>query len=453
MASASRKTAFLPPGAGAFFRRRASEVIGLALFLGAIGLLLALMTYRPADPSLNTASGLPVHNLMGRPGAVVSDLALQYFGLTAALLALVFGAWGARLMRSHTLDNALLRVALLPVGLLIAALSFAALGPYVSWPLEAGLGGVAGKTLLARLLEAIAFTGAHVDGIIIFAIFGALAGTVLFYVLAYSAQEWRNGAERLHRIGLRVANALWTPVLWWQAWRARERDLPMEVPTGRSRTRREPVLDRGGDSADDFDPPEPVRPEPVVLREDLVETPPIKPKLGKRALASRQRSLDLPRTDAGFDLPPLELLTEGPELPADARAVNEEALDQNARLLEDVLDDFGVRGEIVKVRPGPVVTLLRAGAGAGHQDQPRDRPGRRHRPLDERGLGPRRRRAGPQRHRHRAAEREARNRLPARAAGTRSAYEKTARQAAAGAGQGHRRRADRSSTSRACRIC
>jgi len=367
MPSASRKTAFLPPGAGTFFRRRASEVLGLALFLAAVGLMLALFTYRPADPSLNTASGLPVRNLMGRPGAVASDLALQYLGITSGLLVLVFGAWGVRLMRSHVLDNALLRIALLPVGLLIAALAFAALGPYVGWPLEAGLGGVAGRALLARLIEGIAFTGAHVDGIIIFAIFGAIAGTVMFYVLAYSAQEWRNGAERLHSASRRVAIVLWAPVGWWQAWRARAgtADSRLDVPTGRSRLRREPVLARGeplvddGDEDDDeeYDAPEPARPAPAIVRRDLVETPVARPKPSKRALASRQRSLDLPRTDAGFDLPPLELLTDGPDLPADARAVNEEALHQNARLLEGVLEDFGVRGEIVKVRPGPVVTL------------------------------------------------------------------------------------------------
>jgi S-DNA-T family DNA segregation ATPase FtsK/SpoIIIE len=365
MASASRKTAFLPPGAGAFIRRRVSEVTGLALFLAAVGLMLALFTYRPADPSLNTASGMAVRNLMGRPGAVVSDLALQYLGLTAGLLVLVFGAWGARLMRSHMLDNALLRIALLPVGLLIAALAFAALGPYVGWPLEAGLGGVAGRTLLARLLEGIAFTGAHVDGIIIFAIFGALAGTVLFYILAYSAQEWRNGAERVHRVSRRVGIILWSPVRWWQTWRTRTRENETrDVPTGRSRLRREPVLARGEpaihdteDDDDEMDAPAPARPEPTIVRRDLVETPPVRPKPSKRALASRQRSLDLPRTDAGFDLPPLNLLTEGPDLPADARAINEEALHQNARLLEGVLEDFGVRGEIVKVRPGPVVTL------------------------------------------------------------------------------------------------
>jgi len=353
MPSASQKTAFLPPGAGTFLKRRASEVIGLALFLGAIALLLALVTYRPADPSLNTASGLPVHNMVGRPGAVVADLALQSLGFTATLLVLVFAAWGIRLMRSHALDNALLRIALLPVGLLLAALAFAAIGHFVSWPLDAGLGGVAGKTLLARLLEAISLTGAHVDGIIIFAVFGALAGTVMFYVLAYSAEEWRNGAERLHRVLARVAAILWVPVQWWRERRSRAAEFRTEIPPARSRTRREPVISR----AEETVPPPAPRPEPVVMRQDLVETPKVQPTPSKRAMAARQRSLDLPRTDSGFDLPALDLLAEGPELPAEARAINEEALHQNARLLEGVLEDFGVRGEIVKVRPGPVVTL------------------------------------------------------------------------------------------------
>ncbi len=130
---------------------------------------------------------------------------------------------------------------------------------------------------------------------------------------------------------------------------------PIEVPTGRSRVRREPMLSRSEEPAEPVAMPEP--PEPSLRRDDLVETPPVRPKPGKRGLAARQRSLNLQRTDEGFDLPPLELLAEGPELQADARAVNEEALYQNARLLESVLEDFGVRGEIVKVRPGPVVTL------------------------------------------------------------------------------------------------
>ena len=53
--------------------------------------------------------------------------------------------------------------------------------------------------------------------------------------------------------------------------------------------------------------------------------------------------------------PPLSLLK-----PAPARATtgpSAEALEANARLLENVLSDYGVQGHIVEIRPGPVVTL------------------------------------------------------------------------------------------------
>jgi S-DNA-T family DNA segregation ATPase FtsK/SpoIIIE len=75
----------------------------------------------------------------------------------------------------------------------------------------------------------------------------------------------------------------------------------------------------------------------------------------RREEEARQGRLDLPESDNGYALPPLHLLTP----PPDSRGitVNEESLQQNARLLESVLDDFGVNGEIVKIRPGPVVTL------------------------------------------------------------------------------------------------
>ena len=57
-----------------------------------------------------------------------------------------------------------------------------------------------------------------------------------------------------------------------------------------------------------------------------------------------------------YEFPPLQLLAE-PKKPAASAKVSEDALEQNARLLEGVLDDFGVKGEIINVRPGPVVTL------------------------------------------------------------------------------------------------
>jgi S-DNA-T family DNA segregation ATPase FtsK/SpoIIIE len=78
-----------------------------------------------------------------------------------------------------------------------------------------------------------------------------------------------------------------------------------------------------------------------------------RPKPSVRAKREAQPSL-LPSED--FELPPLNLLFEPPPQRRQ-KTVDNNALEQNARLLEGVLDDFGVRGEIVNIRPGPVVTL------------------------------------------------------------------------------------------------
>ena len=75
---------------------------------------------------------------------------------------------------------------------------------------------------------------------------------------------------------------------------------------------------------------------------------------GKRAARAGQGELDLAAGE--YKLPPLEILSKPTRVNTETK-IDEEALEQNARLLETVLDDFGVKGQIVKVRPGPVVTL------------------------------------------------------------------------------------------------
>jgi DNA segregation ATPase FtsK/SpoIIIE, S-DNA-T family len=76
------------------------------------------------------------------------------------------------------------------------------------------------------------------------------------------------------------------------------------------------------------------------------------PAASKRPARERQASLDLGDT---YALPTLGLLREPPK--SAGPKVDAAALEQNARLLESVLEDFGVRGEITQVRPGPVVTM------------------------------------------------------------------------------------------------
>ena len=98
----------------------------------------------------------------------------------------------------------------------------------------------------------------------------------------------------------------------------------------------------------------PVSRGPAAQIASRVVPPAGRPKPGRRATEEAQPSFL--RNPAVYELPPLHLLAE-PKTAGKQAAVNTDALEQNARILEGVLEDFGVRGEIIEVRPGPVVTL------------------------------------------------------------------------------------------------
>ncbi|MEZ5873017.1 MAG: DNA translocase FtsK [Nitratireductor sp.] len=108
---------------------------------------------------------------------------------------------------------------------------------------------------------------------------------------------------------------------------------------------------------DDFSQPpqRPAQPLPPVQRVQP-RVQPNQVKLQPGARISREAQPSLIRDDNGFELPELMLLSEPQKLSAD-KMISADALEQNARLLEGVLEDFGVKGEIIKVHPGPVVTL------------------------------------------------------------------------------------------------
>ena len=97
-----------------------------------------------------------------------------------------------------------------------------------------------------------------------------------------------------------------------------------------------------------------VQPQPAAATVRVQQ--PAKPiKQGKRIARDMQPSL-IPGNQGGFELPPLSLLAE-PDASNGKTQLSADALEQNARMLEGVLEDFGIRGEIINVRPGPVVTL------------------------------------------------------------------------------------------------
>ena len=87
----------------------------------------------------------------------------------------------------------------------------------------------------------------------------------------------------------------------------------------------------------------------------IVQTPTRKPAQSRQALAEAQPTLRFDDRAAAYELPPLALLANPTTIKR--HSLSHEALEENARMLESVLDDYGVKGEITSVRPGPVVTM------------------------------------------------------------------------------------------------
>ncbi|ALE17608.1 Cell division protein FtsK [Altererythrobacter epoxidivorans] len=308
--------------------RRALQMAGAgALVVLLVFLTLSIASYTQTDPSGSTAaSGEDIQNWMGGTGAWVADKVLGTFGLTSVLLLPLIYISARKLWRDveHEDEEDTTRW-WLPLGLLLIAmvllstvLSLAFEGPRGTLPAQ--MGGISGL-LGAAAIEAVASRfGESADGwIILGAALASLAGGVGLLTRVF-AIDWRGLLtlpDFLHRTPAEI-----------------EDDVPLP---GREKPARKAKPDAEK------------RPEPVQRRAPEISDPSAPPKPATIAKA-KQRDMF-----ASFDLPSLDLLADVPE--NTAPKLDKLALERNARLLENVLDDFNVKGEITAVRTGPVVTM------------------------------------------------------------------------------------------------
>ncbi len=397
----ARKPRFFPQGFDGFMRQRAQEGGGVLLLGCGFLLALALATYTESDPNLNHATRQVAQNWLGRPGAYLSDLLLQTLGLSAWLFVGLLATWGFRVASHRGLPRWWLNIALVPLTLLLFAAFAAALPLPASWTLRTGLGGILGDWLMYRQLVPVAVElGLPISAVLPGAACLGLACICFYFCSGLSLGEWRSvgsgigfgasaaagltaqgiyqGGKAAIRAGAeapgffgsikQMFGAAFAPIFARRAVDAEDDDFETPVPNEDkprgSQQRTEPRLtpkSRPVDDEEEADDDEDER-ESMVLppakkldEQGRVERRLERPKTGKRAAAEAQVAMKL--GDGGsFELPELGLL-KPPPADAGREKINEEALEQNARMLESVLSEFGVQGEITKVRPGPVVTL------------------------------------------------------------------------------------------------
>jgi S-DNA-T family DNA segregation ATPase FtsK/SpoIIIE len=219
---------------------------------------------------------------MGWTGAFIADWALKLTGLTSLLLVVLPGAWGLRLIRHRPIPRLWLRLIAVPAALSSLAIAFALL------PGEIGFGGIIGHVLLDRMAGEAGLDRP------LFAFAGLGAGLALaYFTLAYTAEEWRAGAERLFRMTgflgrwtVRLALLLARSKLFAR----RPADRRAAIAAERRRTRIEPHLTEGAGEEDAYEDPLEFEDE----AEEEVEAPP-----SPRAAALRPRSRSRLRPGAG----------------------------------------------------------------------------------------------------------------------------------------------------------
>ncbi|WP_394269273.1 DNA translocase FtsK [Qipengyuania sp.] len=317
--------------------RRALHMTGALLLLLLLAFLaLALASYTQTDPSGSTAaSGTEIANWMGASGAWAAERVLLFFGLPSMLLLPMLWISARRLWTGVEDDEeertpgrwwgpfGLLLAAMALLGTVIALIFEGSPGPF-----PAGAGGALGL-LGGGAIQAIAYKlGGAFGGWIV----GALGLAALVAGVALCT---------------RVFAIDWAQFFTLPDFIRRRRDeigaIDLPLMPRKPATRRAARDDADEAEEDDREMPAAPRAAPEI-------SDPMPAPAQSRPAAARQQDMF-----ANYQLPSIDLLTDAPPHPA--AKLDKIALERNARLLENVLDDFNVKGKITAVRPGPVVTM------------------------------------------------------------------------------------------------
>lgn len=324
-----------------FARARFMECFGFALFVGAIVSAFAMLSYSPSDPSLNSATSetLNVQNWMGTTGAYIADVMLQVFGWASVFLVLALIGWGWRLVRKEVSRGTWLKLLALMCTTATMSTCFALLDAAFTTPFFTMAGGSIGVVIGVALVPHL---GAWGTGIL------CLVACIMTlpFALGFRLNEWIAFGMVSKLVLAKIADTVGAVVAFLrqprsadEAWDEEEEDASLE--------------DDDNEELPDDDDAEDARP---ARGPRLIDAPKKRVEAKKLRKEEVQSSLELLERHGDYELPATSLLNK---LPARStkHQLNESALEQNARMLESVLMDFGVQGEITRVRPGPVVTL------------------------------------------------------------------------------------------------
>ena len=341
---------------------RLNEAIAVVFLAAGLFVFLSLASYQPLDASWDTVAGAAKPgNLTGRVGAFFADLFLQFFGLAAYAIPCLILLLGWKWIRSSPIAAPSVKTL---GSMMLVASSCAALGMMTNWKPIAGVipaGGLAGAILADYLLASMNVTGA------------LLVTAACWIVSIYLVSTFEMS---------RLAVWLRGPLTWigslfaglgsrWSAWRESRAVIAKQRAEKRV-LRKAMAVSKQPEAPPIVDPLEP-RPqrEPEPELEDIpirsLEMTPTQPEpielppAPAPVLRERHDYNPPSKVRTEFRTPPTELLQE----PSGRSAYDSQELKEIAARIKSKFEEFNVRGSVVQINPGPVVTTFEFKPEAG----------------------------------------------------------------------------------------
>ncbi|MGA7078690.1 MAG: DNA translocase FtsK [Terriglobales bacterium] len=367
--------------------RRLNELVGFLLCVSALLLFLALASYSPLDPSLNSASILTgsraARNWIGIFGAYLSDLILQFWGLGSFLLPVFMGMVGVRWFRSRAVQTPIAKT-LGGIWLLMFVPALLAILPgHLRWMSAIPIEGLAGRIVGDVLIHYLNVAGAYIVCTTVLAValylttafsFSAIelwAPTRFAFVLALRDRfrDWQDERERKRQQKELEKRRAEKPTVTTQLVPARpaamrpemrqepagsEQKIEQEIPGVQSAT---PAPRNGIErmlAEEGVEAAAAAAPQPAHAHEIDVE-------VTDRTDAERKAKTILPKIAGSYKLPPSSLLHR----PDEQQAVHEDELKLIAQVLTAKYAEFEVLGQVTQINPGPVVTTFEFKPEAG----------------------------------------------------------------------------------------
>ena len=327
-----------------FFKKRLLEAIGLILLIISTIIAASIITFDINDPSFSYLSDSATNNILGKYGAYTSDLLIKLFGASSVLIFLISFAWGLKLFIHKKITFFWLRLIFVPITLLSTSI---ALNIENIFNINLEGGGIVGKYTFLYITNFLHHINFEISQIYI---------SILFFLIAFFSFNFSLGLNQLDWI--KISNYIFSSIKYITFLFIKLLNLTI-IFTNKIYYFLKPIvlkiLSRNKDidinsnsEVEDLFSKKKDYSKPGELLKELIEP---KFNFGK---------------ETDYKLPKLDLLEEGIKN-VNTNKNNKDLLQQNAKLLENVIKEFNIEAKVVGIIPGPIVTLYELEPAPGVQ--------------------------------------------------------------------------------------